>query len=167
MSLGLPRLARGLSAFNPRSSAPEGFCRSSPLAMKDREPARSPGNYAEASRGLEPVPKTKNVAELLLQPAVHAEDRPDRSGPACPGRRRHLIRAGRRLSRRCRAASMATPHIAGLAALLFQAKPTATIDEVESAIFRFVHPTFDHDRGPCQSRHSQWPSSPEGPGGRH
>jgi len=31
--------------------------------------------------------------------------------------------------------SMATPHIAGLAALLFQAKPTATVDEVEAAIF--------------------------------
>jgi subtilisin family serine protease len=30
--------------------------------------------------------------------------------------------------------SMATPHMAGLAALLFQAKPNATIDEVERAI---------------------------------
>lgn len=32
--------------------------------------------------------------------------------------------------------SMATPHVAGLAALLMQAKPSATIDEVEDAIFR-------------------------------
>lgn len=31
--------------------------------------------------------------------------------------------------------SMATPHIAGLAALLFHAKPNATVDEVEAAIF--------------------------------
>lgn len=31
--------------------------------------------------------------------------------------------------------SMATPHIAGLAALLFQAKPQATVDQVEQAIF--------------------------------
>jgi subtilisin family serine protease len=31
--------------------------------------------------------------------------------------------------------SMATPHIAGLAALLLQAGPTATIDQVENAIF--------------------------------
>lgn len=31
--------------------------------------------------------------------------------------------------------SMATPHVAGLAALLFQAKPTATALEVEAAIF--------------------------------
>lgn len=32
--------------------------------------------------------------------------------------------------------SMATPHIAGLAALLFQAAPGATVDQVEDAIFR-------------------------------
>ncbi|MEX1253402.1 MAG: S8 family serine peptidase [Dehalococcoidia bacterium] len=31
--------------------------------------------------------------------------------------------------------SMATPHVAGLAALLFQAEPSATVDEVERAIF--------------------------------
>lgn len=31
--------------------------------------------------------------------------------------------------------SMATPHVAGLAALLFEAKPDATVDEVERAIF--------------------------------
>jgi subtilisin family serine protease len=30
--------------------------------------------------------------------------------------------------------SMATPHIAGLAALLLEAKPTATVDELEQAI---------------------------------
>jgi serine protease len=30
--------------------------------------------------------------------------------------------------------SMATPHVAGLAALLFQRKPDATVDEVEAAI---------------------------------
>jgi subtilisin family serine protease len=32
--------------------------------------------------------------------------------------------------------SMATPHISGLAALLFEAKPGATVDDVEDAIVR-------------------------------
>ena len=32
--------------------------------------------------------------------------------------------------------SMASPHISGLAALLLEAKPTATIDEIENAIYR-------------------------------
>ena len=32
--------------------------------------------------------------------------------------------------------SMATPHIAGLAALLWQAKPTATVDQIETAIYQ-------------------------------
>ena len=35
--------------------------------------------------------------------------------------------------------SMATPHVAGLAALLLSAKPLATIDEVERAIVRSCH----------------------------
>jgi subtilisin family serine protease len=44
--------------------------------------------------------------------------------------------------------SMATPHVAGLAALLMQARPDATVDEVESAIFGSCRltPTLDRDR---------------------
>jgi subtilisin family serine protease len=44
--------------------------------------------------------------------------------------------------------SMATPHVAGLAALLMQAHPDATVDEVEGAIFRSCRlpPTLDQER---------------------
>lgn len=44
--------------------------------------------------------------------------------------------------------SMATPHVAGLAALLLQSKPTATIDAVEKAILDscFPLPSESHDR---------------------
>jgi len=33
-------------------------------------------------------------------------------------------------------ASMATPHIAGLAGLLMQAEPSATVDQIEATIFQ-------------------------------
>jgi subtilisin family serine protease len=36
--------------------------------------------------------------------------------------------------------SMATPHVAGLAALLFQKKPDATVDQVEAAILSTATP---------------------------
>jgi subtilisin family serine protease len=44
--------------------------------------------------------------------------------------------------------SMATPHIAGLAALLLEAKPHATTDELEAAIFASCNlpPTMSVDR---------------------
>jgi subtilisin len=44
--------------------------------------------------------------------------------------------------------SMATPHVAGLAALLMQSKPNATVDEVENAIFGSCRltPTLDRER---------------------
>jgi subtilisin family serine protease len=94
--------------------------------------SRSPGNYAEAlsvgahdrrravadfsssqrfPRGVDPI-----VPDLVA-PGV---DIPS----ARPGGGYQLMSG----------TSMATPHVAGLAALLFQAKPTATIDEVEQAI---------------------------------
>jgi subtilisin len=45
--------------------------------------------------------------------------------------------------------SMATPHIAGLAALLWQARPDARVDEIESAIFASckLGPRMDRARG--------------------
>jgi len=42
--------------------------------------------------------------------------------------------------------SMATPHIAGLAALLFQAKPDATPDQVQKAMFNACQRTSEMTR---------------------
>ena len=43
--------------------------------------------------------------------------------------------------------SMATPHVAGLAALLFQAKPSATVNDVETAIFNSCTLAISPQRG--------------------
>jgi subtilisin len=45
--------------------------------------------------------------------------------------------------------SMATPHVAGLAALLWEAKPLATVNQIEQAIFRSCRrgPSMDLERG--------------------
>jgi subtilisin family serine protease len=45
--------------------------------------------------------------------------------------------------------SMATPHIAGLAALLFEAKPTATSEEVERALYGSCHLARGMDSERC------------------
>ena len=50
--------------------------------------------------------------------------------------------------------SMATPHVAGLAALLLQAKSSATPEELENAIQEVLHAARYDDQGSRQSRRS-------------
>jgi subtilisin len=95
--------------------------------------SRSPGNYAEAlSVGASNA--DDEVADFSSsQKFIRPDDPlvPDLVGPgvdvisSVPGGGYQKMSGS----------SMATPHIAGLAALLFQAKPSATVDEVEAAIF--------------------------------
>ena len=96
--------------------------------------SRSPGNYAE-SLSVGAVDKNLDVADFSSsQRFARPKDPnvPDLVGPgvdvtsSVPGRR-YAMMSG---------TSMATPHIAGLAALLFQAKPGASLDDVENAILR-------------------------------
>ena len=94
--------------------------------------SRSPGNYAEAL-SVGACDKKKRIATFSSsQRFVRTDDPlvPDLVGPgvdiisAKPGGGFQLMSG----------TSMATPHIAGLAALLFEAKPSATINEVETAL---------------------------------
>lgn len=95
--------------------------------------SRSPGNYPEVV-SVGAMDRNKLVADFSSsQRFVRTDDPlvPDLVGPgvdvtsAKPGGGFQSMDGS----------SMATPHIAGLAALLFQAKPTATPDEIEEAIY--------------------------------
>ncbi len=94
--------------------------------------SRSPGNYSEAlsvgaadSSGQVAYFSSSQRFNRPADPLV-----PDVLAPgvdvvsACPGGEFQAMSG----------TSTATPHVAGLAALLFEAKPTATVDEVEHAI---------------------------------
>ena len=95
--------------------------------------SRSPGNYPEAL-SVGAMDRNKVVADFSSSQLFARTDDPlvpDLVGPgvdvisAKPGGGFQSMDG----------TSMATPHIAGLAALLFQAKPAATPDEVEQAIY--------------------------------
>jgi subtilisin family serine protease len=100
--------------------------------------SRSPGNYAEAlSVGW--ANEDMKVAPDSSSQRFRRKDEPivpDLIAPggdvisAAPGGGYQMMSG----------TSMATPHIAGLAALLLEAKPEATVDEVENAIFASCDP---------------------------
>jgi subtilisin len=100
--------------------------------------SRSPGNYPDAlsvgaadARGLVADFSSSMRFERALEPTA-----PD---VVAPGVAIVSARAGggREVMD---GTSMATPHVAGLAALLLSAKPEATVAEVESAIFASTRP---------------------------
>ena len=117
--------------------------------------SRSPGNYSEAlsvgwaneDHQVAPDSSSQRLRRTT-EPIV-----PDLVGPggdvisAAPG-------GG---YQRMSGTSMATPHIAGLAALLLQARPDATVDQLESAIFASCTPL----PGVSQSRQNRgFPNAP-------
>ncbi|MDX1970722.1 MAG: S8 family serine peptidase [Planctomycetaceae bacterium] len=119
------------------------------IAVGNEGPAtsRSPGNYDEVLSvgAFDETDKVwdKSSSQQMLQPQPRWV--PDLVAPGV--RVISAKRGGGFLS--WHGSSMATPHIAGLAALLFQAKPRATVDEVETAIFKSCSrpSTITVDRG--------------------
>ncbi|MCA1594192.1 MAG: S8 family serine peptidase [Acidobacteria bacterium] len=94
--------------------------------------SRSPGNYAEAL-SVGAIDRSKRVANFSSSTTFQRSEEPNQPNVVAPGV--DIISAkpgGGVLS--MNGTSMATPHVAGVAALLFQAKPDASVEEVEDAI---------------------------------
>lgn len=109
--------------------------------------SRSPGNYWQAL-SVGAIDQTKQVADFSSSQRFKRKKDPlvpDLVAPgvevisACAGGG-YLIMDG---------TSMATPHISGLAALLWEAKPDATVNQIERAIFNScqLEPGMDPERG--------------------
>jgi subtilisin family serine protease len=95
--------------------------------------SRSPGNYAE-SVSIGAHDKSGAIANFSSSQKFIRTDDPLVPDIVAPGVDVVSAKPGggfQSLS----GSSMATPHIAGLAALLFEAKPSATANEVEKALF--------------------------------
>lgn len=99
---------------------------------------RSPGNYSEAlsvgAYGLNG--NRREVAGFSSSQRFARSDDPVVPDLVAPGVNVISAKPGGNNNRyqAMPGTSMATPHVSGLAALLFEAKPTATVDEVEAAI---------------------------------
>src|SRR5262249_44538241 len=94
--------------------------------------SRSPGNYAEPL-SVGAVDKQGAVAAFSSSVTFDRPDDPDVPNVVAPGVGIVSARAGGGLQS-MDGTSMATPHVAGVAALLLQARPQATIDQLEQVI---------------------------------
>jgi subtilisin len=95
--------------------------------------SRSPGNYDNVV-SIGAMDKADMVADFSGSQTFNRPADPLVPDLAAPGV--DIVSCGLKKSYvQMSGSSMATPHIAGLAALLLQAKPDATVDQLESAIF--------------------------------
>jgi len=94
--------------------------------------SRSPGNYAEAF-AVGAIDKNRGIWEFSSSQEFARQENPSVPDVVAPGVDVLSAKPGGGWQLMS-GSSMATPHVAGLAALLFSAKPSATIDDVQNAI---------------------------------
>ena len=94
--------------------------------------SRSPGNYPEAL-SVGAMDRSREVASFSSSQRFVRPDDPVVPDLLAPGVGVISARPGGGFQS-MNGTSMATPHVAGLAALLLEAKPAATVDEVENAL---------------------------------
>lgn len=105
--------------------------------------SRSPGNYPEAL-SVGAVDRRGRVADFSSSMRFERAVEPTAPDLVAPGVEVVSARAGggREVMD---GTSMATPHVAGLAALLFSARPAVTVAEVEAAIFAGARPLAESE----------------------
>jgi subtilisin len=94
--------------------------------------SRSPGNYSEAL-SVGAMDRSREVASFSSSQRFTRPDDPVVPDLVAPGVGVISARPGGGFQS-MDGSSMATPHVAGLAALLLEAKPAATVDELERAL---------------------------------
>ncbi len=105
--------------------------------------SRSPGNYPEAL-SVGAMDARKRVAAFSSSIVFNRPEEPNQPNLVAPGVGITSARAGGG-GLRLNGTSMATPHVAGLAALLWQAKPDASVDEIEAALLGACDPLKKDD----------------------
>jgi subtilisin len=101
-------------------------------ATKGAETSRSPGNWSEAL-SVGAISRSKEIAGFSSSQRFARTQDPVVPDVVAPGVDVASARPGGGFQSMS-GTSMATPHVAGLAALLLQAKPDATVEQLEQAI---------------------------------
>ena len=133
MSLGLPGYDEAFLALTQILRA-RGVLPVFAVGNEGAGTSRYPGNYA-AALSVGATGSTGNVADFSGSQRFKRKQDPVVPDLVAPGQDVVSCVPGGQY-RQMSGTSMATPHVAGLAALLMEARPAKTIDQIEAAIFK-------------------------------
>jgi subtilisin family serine protease len=105
--------------------------------------SRSPGNYPEPI-SVGALDESDRVAWFSSSQIFQREEDPNQPNVLAPGVNVISAQPGDKVQA-MDGTSMATPHVAGVAALLLEAKPSSTVMELEQAIFETCQPLSSDD----------------------